>query len=332
MRSHGPNHQPHAVPGTGVLPPLRCGGDDDVSLGLVEFLCWRPMVWWLLGAHLVGVVAAGLAGRRSMATGLVAAAVAPAATTVWAVARLLGDDEPVVGEVRWVEGLDLALRFRIDALALLMTLLVSGIGVLVFVYAVGYFSPDADGGTRFPPALLAFSVSMLGLVWADSIWTLFIFWEFTSITSFVLIGHKHVDVAVRTAARRALLITGAGGLVLLAGLVLLGNEAGTSTITELQPTSGSSAALAAVVDPDRGRHQVGAVPLSRVATGSHGRTDTGQRIPPLGHDGESRCAPGRGHGPGVRRRRRVEGRRFRVRRCVDAVGGRSVPFATATPS
>ena len=182
-----------------------------------------------------------------MAAGLATAALAPAATTVWALVLLVGGYEPAIRELTWVEGLDLTIRFRTEALELLMTLLVSGIGTLVFVYAIGYFAPDAAGGSRFPPSLLAFSASMLGLVWADSIWTLFIFWEFTSVTSFMLIGHKHTDPTVRTAARRALMITGAGGLALLAGLLLLFDGAGTTSLAELQPIGGTTASVAAVL-------------------------------------------------------------------------------------
>ena len=207
----------------------------------------HTMVWWLMVAHLIGVAAAGLAGRRSMSFGLVVAASAPAATTVWALALLLDGSQPVVHELVWVDGLDLTIRFRTDGLALLMTLLVSGIGTLVFSYAVSYFSPGAAGGSRFPPSLLAFSASMLGLVWADSIWTLFIFWEFTSITSFMLIGFKHTDESVRTAARRALMITGAGGLALLAGLIVLGNEAGTTSLTDIEPLAATSISAVAAV-------------------------------------------------------------------------------------
>ena len=205
------------------------------------------MVWWLLGAHFVGVVAASFAGRTSMRSGLLVAALAPIATAVWAGSRLIDNHPPAVHELVWVEGLDLAIRFRTDSLALMMTLLVSGIGALVFIYATGYFSPTARGGVRFPASLLAFSTSMLGLVWADSVWTLFIFWELTSVTSFLLVGHKHTDATVRTAARRALLITGGGGLVLLAGLLVLADHAQTTTLTGLAPISGTGATVAGVL-------------------------------------------------------------------------------------
>jgi multicomponent Na+:H+ antiporter subunit A len=205
------------------------------------------MIWWLFGAHLMGVGAAAIAGRTSMRSGLLTAAIAPIATAVWAASRLVDESEATTHELVWVEGLDLAIRFRIDSLALMMVLLVSGIGALVFVYAVGYFAPHAEGGVRFPASLLAFSASMLGLVLSDSIWTLFIFWELTSITSFLLVGHKHVDVTVRAAARRALLITGGGGLALLAGLLVLADQTRSSSLTNLTPVSGTSGTVAAVL-------------------------------------------------------------------------------------
>ena len=182
-----------------------------------------------------------------MRAGLWTASIAPAGAAIWATATLIRGPEPVVSEIVWVEGLDLSVRFRTDSLALMMTLLVAGIGALIFVYAAGYFSRDAVGGVRFPASLLAFSTSMLGLVWADSIWTLFIFWELTSITSFLLVGHKNADESVRTAARRALLITGGGGLVLLAGLIVLAREAGATTLTDLAPITGTQASVAAVL-------------------------------------------------------------------------------------
>ncbi len=203
---------------------------------------------WLLGAHGVGIVASALAGSRwGMRTGLAVAALAPAVAAVWAGALIVGGSPSTVWEITWVQGLDLTLQFRSDAVALMMTLLVSGIGALIFVYAIGYFSPGADGAARFPATLLAFSASMLGLVWSDSVWTLFIFWELTSITSFLLVGHKNVDPVVRLAARRALMITGAGGLALLAGLLVFQDATGTVTLTDLAPIDGGAATLAAVL-------------------------------------------------------------------------------------
>lgn len=205
------------------------------------------MIWILMAAHMGGIIAAIALGRSSMQHGLLAAAVAPAITTIYATKLLLDGARPEAVEFMWVDGLDIGVRFQLDALALMMTVLVSGIGTLVFIYGAGYFSPSTPGGSRFSGSLLAFSTSMLGLVWADSIWTLFIFWEFTSVTSFLLVGHKNTDASVVASARRALMITGGGGLALLAGLIVLGNASGTAILSDLEPVSGTQGAIAAVL-------------------------------------------------------------------------------------
>ncbi len=201
----------------------------------------------LLGLHVAGMIAAVLIGRRSLRPSLAAAGVAPALTAIWAAKQLITDAAPVTSEWVWVEGLDLGYRFQTDTFALMMTLLVSGIGAGVFVYAVGYFSPAAAGGPWFPATLLAFSAAMVGLVWSDSVWTLFIFWELTSVTSFLLVGYKNTDATARAAARRALMITGAGGLILLAGLLLLTGLEGTAHLSDIGPVTGSRASWAAAL-------------------------------------------------------------------------------------
>lgn len=205
------------------------------------------MVPMLLGVHFVGVAFSIVAGRSSMQRGLAVASIAPLITACWAITALARGTDPQVLEYPWVEALDITFRFRTTATAMMMTAIVSGIGALVFAYAAGYFPATAKGGGRFPATLLAFSTSMLGLVLADSIWTLFIFWELTSITSFLLVGHKHTDGATQKAARRALMITGGGGLALLAGLLVLAEETGTAVLSELEPVSGTAGAVAAVL-------------------------------------------------------------------------------------
>lgn len=207
----------------------------------------RAMTWLLLAGHLCGISGAIFVGRSSMQRGLLFAALAPAATTVYASILLINGTRPDVSEFMWVHGLDIGVRFSLDSVALLMTLLVSGIGTLVFVYGAGYFTSSTRGGARFSASLLAFSTSMLGLVWADSIWTLFIFWEFTSITSFLLVGHKNTDPSVIAAARRALLITGGGGLSLLAGLLILADASDTVILSDLPMVHGTQGAVAAML-------------------------------------------------------------------------------------
>ena len=204
------------------------------------------MIFGLLILHVAVCVLLAATSRRLGRSGLLVGAVPPAVTAVWAATRL-GDHQPVSADVAWVPGLDLAMTFRVDAFVDIMTLIVSGIGFGVFVYAYGYFAPGADGIGRFAATLLAFSTAMLGLVWADSVWSLFVFWELTSVTSFLLIGHKNTDKQAQVAARQALMITAGGGLVLLAGLLLVTRSAGTTLLSEMLPVDGATATLGAVL-------------------------------------------------------------------------------------
>ena len=132
----------------------------------------------------------------------------------------------------WLPALGVELSFYLDGLSLLFALLISFIGVFIVVYAGGYLRGDPNLG-RFYLALLAFMAAMLGLVLSDNLITLFVFWELTSLTSFFLVGYKHQYEASRTSALQALLVTGLGGLAMLAGFLLLGSVAGTYTISEL---------------------------------------------------------------------------------------------------
>ena len=197
--------------------------------------------------------------------------------------------------VTWVASLGLTLSFRIDGFGLFMAVIVSGIGALVFGYSVAYFRGH-DGGAsrhdvgRIAGLLLAFAGSMLGLVLADGFFTLFLFWEATSVTSFLLIGIDDRQAAARTAAQRALLVTGLGGLALLAGLVLLGQQSGTTTISALvaAPPGGTITTVALGARARRRIRQVGPVPVPLLAARSDGRTHAGERLPALGDDGEGR--------------------------------------------
>ena len=125
----------------------------------------------------------------------------------------------------WVPSLNVALSFEIDGLSLVFALLISGIGTLIFAYAPGYFGNLPERG-RLYAWLGLFMAAMLGLVLASNIITLFVFWELTSITSYMLIGFKHESDKARAAALQALLVTGLGGLALLAGLLILGSIGG----------------------------------------------------------------------------------------------------------
>lgn len=132
----------------------------------------------------------------------------------------------------WLEALDVNYSFLIDGLSLTFALLIAGIGFFIVIYAGGYLKGHAHLG-RFLSTLLAFMGSMLGLVLADNLITMFVFWELTSVTSFMLIGFDHERMAARRAALQALIITGLGGLIMLAGFVMLGMAGGTFELSEL---------------------------------------------------------------------------------------------------
>lgn len=127
--------------------------------------------------------------------------------------------------VPWLPALGLQFGFRMDGLAWLFALLVSGIGSLVVLYAAMYIDRK-DPAVRFYAFLLLFMGAMLGVVLADNLLLLVVFWELTSLSSFLLIGYWHRREDAREGARMALTITGAGGLCLLAGVLIIGHIVG----------------------------------------------------------------------------------------------------------
>jgi multicomponent Na+:H+ antiporter subunit A len=135
--------------------------------------------------------------------------------------------QPVsVGEVfaityPWVASLDVSFSFYLDGLSLTFALIISGIGVFILIYASHYLAKYRQIN-HFYLYILLFMASMLGVVLAGNLITLFLFWELTSLSSYLLIGFHYNKEASRAAALQALLVTGAGGLALLAGFILLG--------------------------------------------------------------------------------------------------------------
>ncbi|MHB1139488.1 MAG: hydrogen gas-evolving membrane-bound hydrogenase subunit E [Microthrixaceae bacterium] len=196
-------------------------------------------------ASLVAVGAARL-GSRVFLLG----AVAPGVAFVWAWSTFasLGAGQAHSESWTWVPQLGLELAFRFDGLTFVMWALIAGIGVLVFVYAASYMSPGPGLG-RFAATMLLFAVAMLGVVSADNVLVLFLFWELTSVTSYLLIGTNDVKAAARSGALQALLITGAGGLAMFGGFVLLGQAAGTYSLSALlaDPPRGTSVDVAIVL-------------------------------------------------------------------------------------
>lgn len=135
--------------------------------------------------------------------------------------------------IPWIPQLQLELAFRMDALSAVLSILVLGVGSLVLFYCARYFKhDDADIGP-FGAHLLAFAGAMFGLVTADDLLLLFIFWELTTLLSYLLIGYSRHRLSARRAALQALIVTTLGGLVLLVGLILLGQSAGTYRMSDI---------------------------------------------------------------------------------------------------
>jgi multicomponent Na+:H+ antiporter subunit A len=142
-----------------------------------------------------------------------------------------------LASVPWIPSLGVNFSFFIDGLSLTFALLITGIGTFIILYAGGYLKGHIHQG-RFISFMFMFMGAMLGLVTADNLLTLFVFWELTSITSFLLIGFSHHKAASRRAAIQALVVTGGGGLFLLAGFMLLYSVTGTMSMAEILQMEG----------------------------------------------------------------------------------------------
>lgn len=140
--------------------------------------------------------------------------------------RKTADHQEILFEVDWIAALGVQLAFRLDGLSILFGLVITAVGTIVTLYSNAYLGDHRHGG-RYQILLQSFMLAMLGLVLADNLILLFIFWELTTFTSFLLIGFEHEKQASRESARQALFVTGAGGLAMLAGFVLIGSVSGT---------------------------------------------------------------------------------------------------------
>jgi TRAP-type C4-dicarboxylate transport system permease small subunit len=198
-------------------------------------------------------------------------------------------------EIEWLPALGLNLVFRMDGFAWLFCMLVLGIGALVVLYA-RYYMSASDPVPRFFSFFLAFMGAMMGVVLSGNLIQMVLFWELTSLFSFLLIGYWHHRRDARRGARMALTVTGAGGLC------LLGRRAGAGPHRrQLRARRGAglgrpgprACALprGAGAGAARRLHQERAVPVPLLAAARHGRAHAGVGLPALGHHGEARRVP-----------------------------------------
>ncbi len=170
--------------------------------------------------------------RRFHSNAFFAAAAIPAALFIWFLFTPPGASGRTE-TLNWIPQLDLDITFRLDQVSWLFALLVTGAGALILFYCRSYFEDSEDGLARFGSVFLGFAACMLGLVLADNVFLLFIFWEGTTVFSFLLIGHAHKQRTSRSAALQALMVTTAGGLAMLVGLVILASVSGTPNLSKI---------------------------------------------------------------------------------------------------
>ena len=199
-------------------------------------------------AHFVAGGLALIGLRRRHVIAAVVGSLVLAGTALLVVARGIGTTAPLQATVEWLPLLGFNFVFQLDGFAVVMALLVSVLGLGVLVYSIAYFEHDATFG-RFVGLFMAFAGSMTGLVLAADLFTMFIFWELTSVWSFLLIGLNDKSASARQAAVRALLTTGAGGLCMLGGIGLLQVQYATTSFSELMEIAprGTVANVAAVL-------------------------------------------------------------------------------------
>ncbi len=159
----------------------------------------------------------------------IAVPVAALCLLIWLLWRF---ELPLQGAAAWVPALGVEFSFYVDGLSALMLLMITGVGSAVFVYAGGYLAGHPHQH-RLYILLSLFMVAMIGCVTADNLFVLFLFWEMTSLTSFMLVGFNHEQPDSRKSAQQALLVTGTGGLVLLAGFIVLGQAMGSWSMSEI---------------------------------------------------------------------------------------------------
>jgi NADH:ubiquinone oxidoreductase subunit 5 (subunit L)/multisubunit Na+/H+ antiporter MnhA subunit len=188
-----------------------------------------------VGVPLASAPLLALAGRRmGRRVGLLALAAPLLSTAALLVLALrVGLPGSLVVEMPWIPSLGISLSFLVDGLSLFFALIVSGIGVLVVWYATAYLDDHHGHHGRFYAYLILFMASMLGTVLSNNLMLLFVFWELTGLSSFLLIGFLHGEEKSRVGARQALLVTGFTGLLLLAGILMVRQVTGSLSLSTL---------------------------------------------------------------------------------------------------
>ncbi|WP_040696616.1 Na+/H+ antiporter subunit A [Nocardia vinacea] len=200
----------------------------------------------ILLALVTAALAAPLCVRALGRNGFYVLALVPFGGLGWVIANWGRTQRVRVG---WAPSIEMNIELRFDSLAAIMSALVLGIGAVILAYCARYFEDDEPRLQVFAAQLVAFAGAMFGLVTSDNMLLLFVFWEMTTVLSFLLVGHNAEQAVSRRAAIQALLVTGAGGLAMLVGIVILGQVSGSYLLSDLfaGPPSGIAVDVAVVL-------------------------------------------------------------------------------------
>lgn len=192
------------------------------------------MLILLLALTLTSVVAP-LIIRTLGQRGFALLALVPAAGFLWVISLFLSGTfdhgAAITANFEWMPAANLSVGLRMDSLAALFGLIVLGGGALVLFYCWGYFDSNPQRLAKFGAEMVAFAAAMYGLVISDNLLLMYMFWEITSILSFLLVGYYGERASSRHAAGQALMVTTLGGLSMLVGIILLGRQTGVWTFT-----------------------------------------------------------------------------------------------------
>ncbi|MCK0090267.1 Na+/H+ antiporter subunit A [Rhodococcus sp. HNM0563] len=189
----------------------------------------------ILIAHAVAAILAPPLVRVMGRNAFLPLALVPLASLGWVVANW-GTEQEL--SIRWASAVSMDIDMRFDSLSAIMCLLVLGIGALILLYCARYFEDDEPRLGIFAAEMVAFAGAMFGLVTSDNMLVLYTFWELTTVLSFLLVGHYAERASSRRAATQALLVTTAGGLAMLVGIIILGQLVGSynlSAVIEVAP-------------------------------------------------------------------------------------------------
>ena len=191
----------------------------------------------LLGTLIAATVVAPLLIMRLGRPAFGILALVPGAGFVWTLMHFLrgtfADGGAVEHTVEWMPSANLSFDLRLDGLGALFSLIILGMGALVLIYCWGYFDGTRRRLAMFAAQMVGFATAMFGLVAADNFLLMYVFWEITSLLSYLLVSYYAERASSRRAAQQALMVTALGGLTMLMGFILLGRQTGAWTFSDI---------------------------------------------------------------------------------------------------